>query len=504
MGTTSDKLTYLSATKDKLKTAINAMGGEIDDDTFRSYSSILNDLVLQAINGEINLYDEYPKKQSTGTMFSMEGTEPGKAIVELNSTELSQDGTPTSLNPLPINVTKGNNIIYVCGKNLVNLTEALKTAVASCSLEDETANSMTLKGTNAWGNSSITIANNFKNQDMYIKSSFESSLGRKIGITIYGTDVFDYVTADLTNIESGTYDITADEKASVGFTFNTGNYKYLVIRFWNNDTGTALGSSVNLYITEVCLNKGLNEINYEAYDGDKYTINLGSNLFDKDTATYDDTHFKNDSGTVSSSSTSGYTTSYIEVKPNTSYTIDGVSITRIYRYDSSKGWISRNTTNISLPYTFTTPNNCYYIQFQYTKATYDATKVIIQEGITCSYKPYGTSDIEYCKIGNYSDKIKYSAGNYYIEKHVDKIDSYNGETINTDYISTTGALDTGATVYYGLENSVDVLISDTTLISNLDNFINNIKSFKGETNITQLNYMLPFTIDMSTLKKLDV
>ena len=37
-----------------------------------------------------------------------------------------------------------------------------------------------------------------------------------------------------------------------------------------------------------------------------------------------------------------------------------------------------------------------------------------------------------------------------------KIESYNGETITTDYISTTGELTTGATVYYKLETPVDL------------------------------------------------
>lgn len=41
-----------------------------------------------------------------------------------------------------------------------------------------------------------------------------------------------------------------------------------------------------------------------------------------------------------------------------------------------------------------------------------------------------------------------------------KIASYNGETISTDYISTTGQLSTGATIYYKLENSTELDFTD--------------------------------------------
>lgn len=41
-----------------------------------------------------------------------------------------------------------------------------------------------------------------------------------------------------------------------------------------------------------------------------------------------------------------------------------------------------------------------------------------------------------------------------------KIESYNGETITTDYISTTGQLTTGATVYYKLATPIDLELTD--------------------------------------------
>ena len=41
-----------------------------------------------------------------------------------------------------------------------------------------------------------------------------------------------------------------------------------------------------------------------------------------------------------------------------------------------------------------------------------------------------------------------------------KIESYNNEEINTEYISTTGELSQGATVYYKLETPVDLELTE--------------------------------------------
>lgn len=80
--------------------------------------------------------------------------------------------------------------------------------------------------------------------------------------------------------------------------------------------------------------------------------------------------------------------------------------------------------------------------------------------------------LELCKIGTYQDYIYKSSGNWYKHAEVAKISSYAGETIATDYISSTGQLSTGATVYYGLGTATDTQITDATLISDLDTLSN--------------------------------
>jgi len=91
--------------------------------------------------------------------------------------------------------------------------------------------------------------------------------------------------------------------------------------------------------------------------------------------------------------------------------------------------------------------------------------------------------LELCKIGDYQDVILGTKDNWKVVRNVGHIVSYNGETITTDYISTTGELSTGAEVYYGLSISTEETITDTTLINEL-NELQDLLSYDGTTNIT--------------------
>lgn len=120
--------------------------------------------------------------------------------------------------------------------------------------------------------------------------------------------------------------------------------------------------------------------------------------------------------------------------------------------------------------------------------------------------------IEYCKISSFEDILfknetssQYYDSNleldkWYIKKYVAKIDSYNGESVTTSYVSSTGGLDNGATVYYGLITPTDVLLGDT-LQTQLDIIYEYCKSFEGQTNVLQYNDGLPFILSINALKK---
>lgn len=113
----------------------------------------------------------------------------------------------------------------------------------------------------------------------------------------------------------------------------------------------------------------------------------------------------------------------------------------------------------------------------------------------------GTTEL--CKITNSNgnvvaqDTFEKTETGWKIPDKILKIDSYAGEEITTDYVSSTGGLDEGATIYY--VSNTDLEITDITLIEQLDKLyklhlekgVNNIfvESENRVTTELQLTYM---------------
>ena len=153
-----------------------------------------------------------------------------------------------------------------------------------------------------------------------------------------------------------------------------------------------------------------------------------------------------------------------------------ISITG-YNYNSVyKGWYKDNASTTSVVNNITIPSGTwsYFVlglglnNSTYNGTTQTLTNIQLEKGSQAtSYSEYFTP-IELCKIGDVQDRIYKQDGNWYLEKKIGKIDSYNGETITTSYISTTGGLDTGATVYYVLATPTTEEITNDELISQLN------------------------------------
>ena len=95
-----------------------------------------------------------------------------------------------------------------------------------------------------------------------------------------------------------------------------------------------------------------------------------------------------------------------------------------------------------------------------------------------------TSGLPLCSIGDVRDELIYNAdGTGKIIKRTAKLDSYNGETITTDYISSTGGLDTGAEVVYVLENPIEIELSAAEKAELMQ-----LQTFDGGTNIYNDEY----------------
>ena len=79
MGTTSDKLTYLNTTKDKLKTTINYTGANIDNNTtFREYDEKLYNALASSLIDNQTIFDNMPKVTGSGTDLTLNNTTESK------------------------------------------------------------------------------------------------------------------------------------------------------------------------------------------------------------------------------------------------------------------------------------------------------------------------------------------------------------------------------------------------------------------------------------------
>lgn len=167
--------------------------------------------------------------------------------------------------------------------------------------------------------------------------------------------------------------------------------------------------------------------------------------------------------------------------------------------------ILSSTSYTTLPRTIDT-SNCEFIAIFFDRTTIPINNniQIEQNSTATTYElhqgkefPLDLGSIELCKIGNYQDYFYKSGSKWYLHKEINKITSYNGETITTSYISTTGKLSTGAKVYY-VVTPTDTKITDTTLISQLEAIYN--APLYEQTNITQTNNDLPMVLDITACK----
>ena len=105
---TLNKLEYLNETKQQIKSALNTnFNSQIQDsDTFRSYVSKIQ-----------NIYNNWTKVTDVGTELTLNNTKNGKMLIALNSNTLSQDNTPSPSSPQDIHIITGDNNIKIANSD---------------------------------------------------------------------------------------------------------------------------------------------------------------------------------------------------------------------------------------------------------------------------------------------------------------------------------------------------------------------------------------------------
>ena len=410
MGTIAEKLTYLSGTKDLLKTTINYTGANITNDTFRSYPKKLKDAYIDIINnGTDTLYSNLPKVSEKGSNLSLTPTYEAPMRSELYGDTL-QNGTPTPSSPIPIECVTGLQKVNVCGKNLFDKTAITQGYIGA--------------------DGSITSSNSYVTTD-YIPIdstiSYSKTTTNSPRIKLYDKNKNVLDTSSYSDISSfgssGTYTIPSENAKYIRFTIRT--------------------DSQGVSVDDVMFVKGTTvPTTYEAYNGNTYEVNLGKNLINIPDGTYsnNDVTAVVNNGEITLNGTAS-ATSFISIPfvfkfvENTDYMLSVNNSTGI---GNNTYWAGLRFTynNISSnPVMFTNANATKIYNFAETITT---SELVIRTNKDIAYTDYvikpqlekgsqATSYSEYFtpiklnKIDTYEDRIYKDNGKWYLEKNIGKV-----------------------------------------------------------------------------------
>ena len=263
------------------------------------------------------------------------------------------------------------------------------------------------------------------------------------------------------------------------------------------------------------ITKGNQEHPYVPYGNNYVDVKItGKNLwggfvFSKTNSSVNFTYNKNGtitaSGTASAtalSMTSGEATDYYKTLPAGTYTISGGANVnqRVQVLDSSGNELASSGSTSSSFILSETKQIWIRIRIASGEVVNTTYSIQLEEGSkSTSFEPYQESIVPIPLngnfiggIGDYLDELIVDKfGKCYLDKVITKIDSYNGETITTEYMSTTGGLDIGATIYY---------VTPSQLIDL--NYTIDLKTFKGVSNITnseEANMKIRYVQDINTI-----
>lgn len=350
-------------------------------------------------------------------------------IVTINNSDTTYEPytgnqpSPSPDYPQEIHSISGDNTLTICGVNLLD-------SIIQGNLNTST------------GQYQVNPNTNFYVSENYIKAS-----GNKIGVSYTSESTGQIVLYEYKN--DYTY-ITFQAYTGKSNLFTLGeNTKYVKVRF--------LGVGTTTTDIENAIVSNNSTATYEPYTSQEYPITLPvENLFDKDNANVLNASISTPANVINSSGNAK--TLYISCKPNTTYTISRLAGKR-FTVGTTSTTPEINTSVISpienstgTSITITTANTSnYLVVYYFLNGTDTLTEQQILDSIQIekgskanTYQPYGTTPIEYCKIGDYEDEFIKNSGKNLLNKST-CVDNYaliwtsgalNGETnsIASDYI----------------------------------------------------------------------
>ena len=373
MGTIAQKLTYLNDTKQLLKENINNLGGNLTNEPFRQYASVLE-----------GIYESLPKVSGIGASLSLSPSLMGKIKLNEIQGDTLQNGTPTPSSPVPIQSVTGLQNVGVCGKNLLD--------------------------TSSFYNGYVDSSGNIQSTGVQALFNYiRVNPGESYTISSQGT---------VNSLNIAQYDINKNfisrtVQSNNPRTFTLGNTTYY-IRIWTKVSDDTPMTQEIVNGLKLQLEKGSTATTYEPYKGNTYEVNLGNiklnkrgdyedsikkstgkNLFDKTVITSGLTYTS--TGTTTQLNNAFIQEIYIPVLSSTNYTIStttNYSSTTDYRlqileYDENKTFIRRNQggSSVGNSYSITTGSTTKYVRLGASTVTLDELQ--FEQGSKTSYEPYG-------------------------------------------------------------------------------------------------------------------
>lgn len=443
----ADKLTYLQTTKQLLKTEINKINNVLDENsTFRSYPQELFNGYLDILNnGTDTLWNNLEKVSASGETPVLENVETAPIKIVLNGNTNQETTTGKNLLSLTNGTYSHNGITAVVNDGTITITG---TATANSFVNIPLIKDIVLSNEQVTAsiNNATTISDTatefrvYESGTNYIPVLF-TTINRKTTTTKTGTFVSAYVrTTSGVNYGSG---LVIKPQLEYGSTATS----------WEKYTGGQPSPSPD-YPQEVKVVKGNNVVSVS-----------GKNLFDKDNATIIQGYF--DYSRTSITSTSSNRTTYLKVKPNTTYSVSKLVSARSWLGTAQEiPTINTQVSNISnfsggnytydgitrVNATITTGANDSYIVLNYTNTNSETgeipttilNSIQIEEGSTATdFAPYSKTDypinlgdIELCKINTYKDYFHKDSGKWYVHKERGKYEVLSENIIDVQDVYT--------------------------------------------------------------------
>ena len=366
---------------------------------------------------------EATTQTATGKVISFENPDNAGDITDFQlDGETSQNGTPTPDAPVAVQTVTGENVVEICGKNLLNLNGFVKGRLDNGVLGYKS--NTTALSVNGDFISFTTNANYRGITTEYIAVKPGGTYSTNIPRTgVYGAEIAQYDSA-MNFISQG--NLYPEQTYS-----NTTHYIriYLFLR----SAGSATLDSLQLEFGSTASSA------YEPYQGQSYEVNLdiggGKNLL-KYSWPYT-TGYYDGSGNWSIDYRFACYDKYFEVEPNTAYSFSSSHSNTnmaILWFDENKNWISRAATTDATSASGTSPATAKYARLQVRYETdtimsywlLGSMALQFEQGSVSSYEPFVCYEL--CKIGDYQDYIWNDNGTWKVHKELGKavIDGTSG------------------------------------------------------------------------------